>query len=537
MSLASRILVAGLISALAGCAGLPAGVDRPPSSAYVDTGDTRLGRAFAGAVAAHPGKTGVLPLLSGRDAFAARMIIARAAERSLDVQYYIWHADTTGNLMFEALWQAAERGVRVRLLLDDQNTRGLDPTLAALDSHPNIEVRLFNPFASRAFRIGDYTHSFARLNRRMHNKSFTADNQVAIVGGRNIGDEYFEAGTAVAFADLDTVVEGAVVRDVSAQFDAYWNSASAYPLASLVPAADAAARQRCARRWSRLSASPEAAEYIDAVRETALVQQLVAGTLELEWVSARLVSDDPDKVLHPPERREMQMGPRLQAAMGRPSSEMDLVSPYFVPTQEGTDALVAIAARGVKVRVLTNSLAATDVAPVYAGYVKYREALLRGGVRLFELKPQSDERPHGKFRRRLRGEPAREDLRDRPQPHLHRLVQSRSALGPAQHGSGRRPGKPDAGDAAVGGLRRQHSEPRLRSAPDGRRARASNGSSRPPRAKCAIRRRPAPAPRACSSSTCCGSCRSSGCSSGGHRAPHPKVQLPASMVAAITRPR
>jgi putative cardiolipin synthase len=137
---------------------------------------------------------------------------------------------------------------------------------------------------------------------------------------------------------------------------------------------------------------------MDAVRETGLVEQLVAGTLEVEWVSARLVSDDPDKVLHPPERREMQMGPRLQAAMGRPSSEMDLVSPYFVPTQEGTDALVAIAARGVKVRVLTNSLAATDVAPVYAGYVKYREELLRGGVRLFELKPQSDERPHGKFR-------------------------------------------------------------------------------------------------------------------------------------------
>jgi len=398
MPLASRILAAGLISVLAGCAGLPTGVDRPSSSAYVDTGGTRIGRALAGAVDAHPGKTGVLPLLSGRDAFAARMIIARAAERSLDVQYYIWHADTTGNLMFEAMWQAAERGVRVRLLLDDQNTSGLDPTLAALDSHPNIDVRLFNPFASRTFRIGDYTHSFARLNRRMHNKSFIADNQVAIVGGRNIGDEYFEAGTSVAFADLDTVVEGAVVRDVSAQFDAYWNSASAYPLVSLVPAATASGAATLRDAWSRLIASPEAAEYIDAVRETGLVEQLVAGTLKLEWVSARLVSDDPDKVLHPPERREMQMGPRLQAAMGPPSSEMDLVSPYFVPTQEGTDALVAIAARGVKVRVLTNSLAATDVAPVYAGYVKYREALLQGGVRLFELKPQRDERPHGKFR-------------------------------------------------------------------------------------------------------------------------------------------
>jgi putative cardiolipin synthase len=385
-----------LVSLLAGCAGLPVGADRPPSSAYVDTGGTRLGRALAGAVAAHPGKTGVLPLLSGREAFGARMVIAGAAERSLDVQYYIWHADTTGNLLFQALWQAAERGVRVRLLLDDQNTKGLDPTLAALDSHPNIEVRLFNPFANRSFRIGDYTHSFARLNRRMHNKSFTADNQVAIVGGRNIGDEYFEAGTQVAFADLDTVVEGAVVGDVSAQFDAYWNSASAYPLASLLPAADASAAATVRDAWARLSAGPEAAQYIDAVRETAVVQQLVAGTLELEWVSARLVSDDPDKILHPPERREMQMGPRLQAAMGRPSAEMDLVSPYFVPTQEGTDALLAVAARGVRVRILTNSLAATDVGPVYAGYVKYRQALLRGGVQLFELKPQSDERPQGK---------------------------------------------------------------------------------------------------------------------------------------------
>jgi len=394
---ALRIFMAGLMAALAGCAGLPASVERQPSSAYTDTADTRLGLALAAAVAAHPGRTGVLPLLSGREAFAARMIIARAAERSIDVQYYIWHGDTTGNLLFEALWQAAERGVRVRLLLDDQNTRGLDPTLAALDAHPNVEVRLFNPFANRRFRAVDFAISFSRVNRRMHNKSFTVDNQVAIVGGRNIGDEYFEAGAEVAFSDLDTVVEGAVVRDVSAQFDAYWNSTSAYPLATLLPAADAAGVAAVRDALSRLGASPAAAEYLDAVRETTLVQQLVAGKLEVEWVPARLVSDDPDKVLHPPERRDLQMGPRLEAAMGRPTTEMDLVSPYFVPTQDGTDALLAVASRGVKVRVLTNSLAATDVAPVYAGYVKYRDALLRGGVRVFELKRQVAERPKGKL--------------------------------------------------------------------------------------------------------------------------------------------
>ena len=394
---ALRILMAGLMVALAGCAGLPAGVERQASSAYPDTADTRIGRALANAVAAHPGKTGVLPLLSGREAFAARMIIARAAERSIDVQYYIWHGDTTGNLLFEALWQAAERGVRVRLLLDDQNTRGLDPTLAALDSHAKVEVRLFNPFVNRSFRLADFATSFSRVNRRMHNKSFTVDNQVAIVGGRNIGDEYFEAGTPVAFTDLDTVVEGAVVRDVSAQFDAYWNSASAYPIAALAPAADATSAAGVRDAWARLRTSPDGAQYLDAVRETTFVQQLVAGTLEVEWVAAHLVSDDPDKVLHPPERRDLQMGPRLEAAMGRPTTEMDLVSPYFVPTQDGTDALVGIAARGVQVRVLTNSLAATDVAPVYAGYVKYRDALLRGGVRVFELKHAGDERAKGKF--------------------------------------------------------------------------------------------------------------------------------------------
>jgi hypothetical protein len=183
LATALRILTTGLTVALAGCAGLPARVDPQPSSVYADTSDTQLGRAFSGAVAAHPGQTGVLPLRTGREAFAARMIIARAAERSIDVQYYIWHADTTGNLLFEALWNAAERGARVRLLLDDQNTRGMDPTLAALDSHPNVEVRLFNPFANRSFRIADFATSFSRVNRRMHNKSFTVDNQVAILGG------------------------------------------------------------------------------------------------------------------------------------------------------------------------------------------------------------------------------------------------------------------------------------------------------------------------------------------------------------------
>jgi len=374
-------LASTLLVAIAGCASLPANVDRPQSKALADTGTTQLGRALAPLLTANPGKTGTYPLSNGRDAFAARAALARAADRSLDVQYYIWHPDTSGGLLAQELWRAAERGVRVRLLLDDNNTRGMDEAIAALDAHPNIEVRLFNPYANRGWRLGELASDFSRVNRRMHNKSFTADNQASIVGGRNVGDEYFGAAGPVEFADLDALVIGAVVPEISASFDAYWNSESAYPASSLIaksgaPAAFESAHER-----------PDAARYLEAVRATPLAGMLRAGKLPLEWAPARLVQDDPSKVLNPPERTELHLLPRMIEALGEPKREVDLVSPYFVPAKEGTDALVALAARGVKVRVLTNSLAATDVAPVHAGYAKRREALLRGGIRLYELKP------------------------------------------------------------------------------------------------------------------------------------------------------
>jgi cardiolipin synthase C len=385
-----RLAVCGLV-ALAGCAGLPTGVERLPSSALADTDGTRLGRAVAPAVAAHAGKSGIHAIANARDAFAARVLLARAAERSLDVQYYIWRADTTGKLLCEALWQAAERGVRVRLLLDDNGTRGLDEDMITLDAHPRIEVRLFNPYASRGMRLGELVTDFARLNRRMHNKSFTADNQATIVGGRNVGDEYFGAETPVAFSDLDVVAVGAVVSEVSASFDAYWNSESAYPAATLISAAPASTRQD----WTEANQRPEAAKYLEALRATPLVQQLLARSLPLEWAAARVVSDDPSKVLHPPERADLHMLPRLVAALGEPARQLDLISPYFVPTKGGTAALRALAERGVTVRVLTNSLAATDVAPVHAGYARYREELLRSGVRLYELKPTVEKSERG----------------------------------------------------------------------------------------------------------------------------------------------
>lgn len=382
---ALALLLSLLALGLAGCAGLPALDERPVSVTLTDTDDTRLGRAIAPLVAAHPGLSGVHPLLDSRDAFAARVLLARAAERSLDVQYYIWHPDRSGTLLFEALHKAATRGVRVRLLLDDNNTAGLDPTLALLDAHPNIEVRLFNPFPLRGLRWLGYLTDFARLNRRMHNKSFTADNQATIIGGRNVGDEYFGAGSEVAFIDLDVLAIGPVAREVSADFDRYWASASAYPVDRLLAPAEPERLAELDAQVSLIERDPEARAYVEAVRASPFTRQLIARELPFEWAATQMVSDDPAKALDN-STRDGELPSQLVRAIGRPTASMDLVSPYFVPTKTGTRALASLAGDGVRVRVLTNSLEATDVSAVHAGYAKRRKALLRAGVGLYELR-------------------------------------------------------------------------------------------------------------------------------------------------------
>ncbi|HEX6137727.1 MAG TPA: phospholipase D family protein [Casimicrobiaceae bacterium] len=396
----ARVLGAVVLAILvAGCASLPSLEGRSETHAFTDTAATRLGRAVDRAAADHPGRSGIHALPSPGDAFAARALLAAAAEKSLDIQYYIWHGDQTGYLLFEALWRAAERGVRVRLLLDDANTSGLDDTIAALDAHPNVEVRLYNPLLLRRARVLNFLTDFTRVNHRMHNKSFTADGQVTIVGGRNVGNEYSGAGDRVEFTDLDVIAVGPVVREVSDAFDLYWNSASAYPAASIIgdppasiigdPPADA--RGRLEAKFAAVRADPESAAYLSVLRETVLVQELLAGRLPLEWTQARLVRDDPAKTLDTTANADVLLLSELLPAIGRPAKSFDLVSPYFVPGEEGAAALEGAARRGVVVRVLTNSLAATDVAPVHAGYAKRRCDLLRAGVQLYELKPSAPE--------------------------------------------------------------------------------------------------------------------------------------------------
>ena len=377
-------LLAGALT-LSSCSALPPLEGRVASTAMTNTDETRLGKAILPLTAAHPGLVGVHSLPDGRDAFAARAVLAQAADRSLDVQYYIWRNDTTGMLMFDALRKAADRGVRVRLLLDDNNTSGLDNILAVLDAHPLIEVRLFNPNGLRSMRMAGMVADFWRLNRRMHNKSFTADNKVTIIGGRNIGDEYFGAAGDISFADLDVIAAGPVVKAVSDDFDVYWNCPSAYPLALMAPDADTSPVAAAA-------ADPRAQAYLETVRQSAFLGQLVGGTLPLEWAHARFLSDDPAKVLDKSTPDE-NIAARLKVLFGQPERNLDLVSPYFVPGKEGAAAVIALAQKGAKIRVLTNSLEATDVAAVHAGYAKWRKPLLKAGVTLYELRRESTDEP------------------------------------------------------------------------------------------------------------------------------------------------
>jgi putative cardiolipin synthase len=395
--IARACFIASVAALAAGCAGLPSLEGRTETSAITDTAGTRLGRAIAPGAASHPGKSGIHSLPVPSDAFAARILLARAADRTLDVQYYIWHGDQAGYLLFEALWEAAGRGARVRLLLDDNGTSGLDETIAALDAHPNIEVRLYNPLAHRNFRALNFVTDFERVNRRMHNKSFTADSQATIVGGRNIGNEYAGAGQGVLFADLDVIAVGSVVGEVSKAFDLYWNSRSAYPSASLLAPADAEAGSRLESRFAATRADPVAVDYVEIMRATKLLQDLLGGTLQLEWTDARVLRDDPAKTLDTEGKRELLLLNDVLATVGPPEKSFDLVSPYFVPGEKGTADLGAMARRGVAVRILTNSLAATDVSAVHAGYAKRRGELVSSGVQLYELKPTAEGgKPEGK---------------------------------------------------------------------------------------------------------------------------------------------
>ena len=378
---------------LSGCASLEPRPELPVEAAVPAGAGTALDDVIAPAEASRPGQSGFRLVREGPEAFAIRSRSAHAAGRSLDVQTYIWHADATGAILAGRLLEAADRGVRVRLLVDDWDARARNYGFAALHAHPNIEVRMFNPFGSRTGALQfafEAMGSFSRINRRMHNKTWIADNRIAIVGGRNLGDEYFGASDEVNFVDLDFAMVGPIVRDASASFDRYWNSAAAYPMDLLAPEAvsDEALRNLREQMVAGM-ADADKSRFAEELRNSDAVQRLISGDWPMHWSSRyRFVSDDPLKVLGQGEGLAGSEVLELLAPVIKSSQrEVSVISPYFVPGEAGTKFFVNVDRAGSAVRILTNSLAANDVAMVYGGYSQWRERLLEGGVELWELKP------------------------------------------------------------------------------------------------------------------------------------------------------
>jgi len=385
--LAAALLLS--IALTAGCALLVSRSPREPSFAYPDTQQTALGREVARLTAGHDGQSGFRLLSDGVAAFTARVALLRAAERSADLQYYFWRDDRLGRLLAAEALRAADRGVRVRILLDDVYVGAPDDLLEDLRGHPHVHIRSFNPLSLWPFWSLDWLFSSARANRRMHNKAFVVDGQVAIVGGRNIGDEYFEAHEEVRFDDMDVLAVGPVVAQVATAFDRYWNNELAVPLRDL---------QGAEKPGALVTARRLAQAQEDALRDSPYgrappAETLLAGVPALQWGVAQALYDDPEKVLHSPDDTRTHLLTKARPLIGGVQSELMLITPYYVPGSAGVEAMRRLVQRGVRVRVLTNSLASTDILLTYAGYMPYRLGLLRAGVELYEAKPFSPRPP------------------------------------------------------------------------------------------------------------------------------------------------
>ncbi|UZE96359.1 phospholipase D family protein [Alkalimarinus alittae] len=373
---------------LSSCASLPNDNSRIESYALKHTADTQLGKSLAHLFSQHPSLSGFNMLSLGQDALAARIALIQDAQRSLDLQYYIWHDDLTGRLLHNRLLDAADRGVRVRLLLDDLDTEGKEETLFALDAHPNIEIRLYNPFIYRKTRAMDFIVRPFRVNHRMHNKALIADNQAVILGGRNIGDEYFSVTKEVAFDDLDVLAAGGVAKDVSASFDRYWNSPLVLSLAAFSPDDQNKEKDLQALRLRSAKYFKEAqqSKFAESLRNTQILQYGSVNELPITWSPWVFIGDDPDKPDANNLALDSYLAPNLKRAFDLATNDLIIISPYFVPGDAIKEYLIDKVSSGVRVRILTNSLAATDVAVVYAGYMDYRKDLIKGGVELYEFR-------------------------------------------------------------------------------------------------------------------------------------------------------
>lgn len=340
-------------------------------------------------MSAQKDQSGFYLLSDNTDAFVARFALATIATKTLDIQYYIIHNDASGQYLAYAILQAADRGVKVRILVDDINLSGRDIRLKMLSQHDNIEIRIFNPLSNRDwFRNLEMIVHLDRAGRRMHNKVFVADSAAAIIGGRNIGDEYFDNRNDLNFVDLDVLTVGPIVEDIGTSFDDYWNSCWATPVEQVsrrhvVKKQLSTIRAKLRDRWQRARNS----QYFQSIQQSDLTKKIISRDIPFVWANARFFYDRPEKLIKNKPERTVHLGPHIMPFFEAAQHELLIASPYFVPGNEGLAWFEKMRSKLTTLKVLTNSLAATDVIAVHAGYKKYRKRLLKAGIELFELKP------------------------------------------------------------------------------------------------------------------------------------------------------
>jgi putative cardiolipin synthase len=378
-------VIAATLLALASCASVPLDTPKKASVAVTNTEDGREARQVKKWLGGRDDVNGFYPLTQGFDAFGVRLGLMTVAETSIDAQYFLMSPDNAGLVFAKTMLDAADRGVRVRFLLDDIFTTIDDADLALLNNHANIELRIFNPISRKGLYAFNYIGHFGLMNRRMHNKSFTVDNQVSVVGGRNIADEYYQLETNGEFIDFDMLTVGPIVKEVSAEFDTYRNHELAVPIEVVFKEADA---EKLAK--ARASIELEMAEagetiYGDAVT-TPLLKQLTSQEVAPYIAEARLLADDPDKLLQDVSTDTQYVVNELRELLRAAKSDIVIMTPYFIPRQKGIELIRELRAKGIRIVILTNSLATNNHTSVHSAYASYRKDLLRAGVELWEAR-------------------------------------------------------------------------------------------------------------------------------------------------------
>ncbi|MET3106488.1 putative cardiolipin synthase [Oxalobacteraceae bacterium GrIS 2.11] len=380
---------------LGGCSTFPPGANYPrtASTAMAHPENTQLAQTFSAAANANTGKSGFRVIQVGADGFLMRMQMIKAAEKTIDLQYYIFHGDNTGRLLTAAILSAADRGVRVRILIDDGETENGDEQIALIEAHPSIEIRIFNPFAYRGhvqfFRAGEYLLNNSRLDYRMHNKMLVIDNSIALIGGRNIGDQYFQVDPDSQFADDDLFSTGPITHQMSGIFDEFWNNSRSIPSKALDSAPHNATElvdHRHELNEERVQMKADGIDYVKRITSGEPFQGIVSGRLPLVWAHAQLVSDSPDK-------KQVEDGSMVGKLMhidvakatSGVQSELLMVTPYFIPGKVGMKLFQDLRQRDVHIRILTNSLESSTESLAQAGYMPYRKPLLEQGVELYEI--------------------------------------------------------------------------------------------------------------------------------------------------------